>query len=333
MLEKRRRRESKALPFGKFLQLCRYGFFPSKDELYRFTRYDRALYVTDQQMLMTAYINGQHAIVLNDKVLFAHAVGPFVHVPKNFAFVDKRCLISLVPEIKDWSDIKALLIREKLLIVKPICGLGGKGIQLLHYDGRDFLSNGRKRPWREMINELSTAGDVIICEYIRQGEFANRLYPHTVNTIRMLSMRHPESNTSFIAAAAFRIGCSRSLPVDNLSAGGLVCDIDMASGRLGKAATGFFCYGRFHWLEMHPDTGLRMEGLVIVGWDRFCRKIEEVANQFPYLPYIAWDVALGYDEIVVIEGNAWTDVSIFQIYRPLLLNDRIGAFLKYYHII
>jgi len=332
-LERRRRLEFKALPFRKLLQLCRYGFFPNKDELYRFTRYGHALYVTDQQMLMTAHINGQQAIVLNNKLLFALVAGSLVHVPKIFAFVDKGLLISFVPEIKVWSDVKDLLIRKQRLIVKPIYGLGGKGVQLLQYDERDFLSNGQKKPWRGMIKEILTAGDVVICEFICQSEFANRLYPHTVNTIRMLSLRDPKSHNAFVAAAAFRVGCSRSLPVDNLSAGGIVCDIDMASGRLGKSATGFFGNGRFHWLEMHPDTGLRMEGLVIDGWDRICRKIEEVANYFPYLPYIAWDVALGYDDIVVIEANAWTDVSIFQIYRPLLLNKGFREFFKHYHIL
>ena len=35
-----------------------------------------------------------------------------------------------------------------------------------------------------------------------------------------------------------------------------------------------------------------------------------MANQFPYLAYIAWNVVLGYDKIFFIEGNAWTDVSI-----------------------
>jgi hypothetical protein len=71
----------------------------------------------------------------------------------------------------------------------------------------------------------------------------------------MLSSRYTKSNAAFFAAAVFCIGSSRSLPVNNLSAGGFVCDIDMASGRLGKAATGFFGNGLFHWLEMHPETG------------------------------------------------------------------------------
>ncbi|MBL0712098.1 MAG: hypothetical protein JJV98_00220 [Desulfosarcina sp.] len=332
-MEKRRRREAKNLPAGTYLKLCRDGFFPNKKELYQFSRYDRAQYISDQQMLMTAYINGEQAVLLNDKVLFKLVMGPFVHVPHNFAFVGEGRFISLDPEIKDLSDVKALLVRHRNLIVKPTSGLGGKGITLLQYGADGFLSNRRKRRWREISRTLLTAGDVIICEYIRQGQFANHLYPHTVNTIRMLSMRDPETGTSFIAAAAFRIGCSRSIPVDNISAGGLVCDIDLASGCLGKAATGFFGKGAFQWLEKHPDTGVRLEGLTLEGWDRICKKIQGVVDKFPYLPYIAWDVALGDDDIVVVEGNAWSDVSLFQIYRPLLRDRRIGAFLKHHQII
>jgi hypothetical protein len=334
LLEKRRRQEARTLPVKTYLSLCRDGFFPNKKYLYQFTHYKRKHYITDQQMLTTAYINGEQAVLLNDKVLFKLSMGSFVYIPHIFAFIDKGFFISLDPKIKDLSDIKDLLVQDKNLIVKPTKGLGGKGIKLLQYCGESFLSNGLKTTWCDISKKLLNSGDVIICEYIRQGEFANLLYPHTVNTIRMLSMRDPESGKSFIAAAAFRIGCSRSLPVDNISAGGIVCDIDLSSGRLGKAATGFFDKGPFRWIEKHPDTGVCMEGLILEGWEnRICNKVKWLADKFPHLPYVAWDVALRNDDIVVVEGNAWSDVSLFQIYRPLLLDSRIGTFFKFHQII
>ena len=333
LLEKRRRQEAKALQAGTYLKLCRGGFFPNKKHLYQFKHYDRELYVTDQQMLMTAYINAEQAVILSDKVLFELAMGPFVHVPHNFAFIHKGRLISLDPQIKNVSDVKALLVRDQCLVVKPTDGLGGKGIELLQHDSKGFSSNGRERNWQGIVKSLLASGDVIICEFIRQGAFANHLYPHSVNTIRMMSMFDTEAGGAFIAAAAFRIGSSRSFPVDNLSAGGIVCDIDMASGRLGKAATGFFGHGSFRWLDVHPDTGVRLEGLVLEDWDRISKTILSVADKFPHLPYIAWDVALGEEDIVAIEGNAWSDVSLFQIYRPLLLDERIDRFLRHHQIL
>ncbi|MFO7685971.1 MAG: sugar-transfer associated ATP-grasp domain-containing protein [Desulfobacterales bacterium] len=333
LLEKRRRQEAGALPVAKLLKLYRDGFFPNKQEMYLFARYDRSLYVSDQQILMTSHINGEQAEVLDDKVLFRLAMGRFVRVPNNFAFVHKGLLIPFDPGIKGSSDVKDLLVREKRLIAKPTRGLGGKGVNLLEYNGKDFLANGRKRSWSDLIEGLLTAGDLIICEYVRQGEFANLLYPHTVNTIRMLSLRDPEAKASFIAAAAFRVGCSRSLPVDNISAGGIVCGIDLDRGQLERAATGFFGNGRFQWLEEHPDTGMRLQGLILHGWEDICQKIRAAADNFPCLPYIAWDVALGEDDIIAIEANSWTDVSIFQIYRPLLLDKRIAAFFAWHHIV
>jgi hypothetical protein len=42
---------------------------------------------------------------------------------------------------------------------------------------------------------------------------------------------------------------------------------------------------------------------------------------------------LGEEDIVVIEGNAWSDVSLFQIYRPLLLDRRIERFLRHHQIL
>ena len=333
LLEKRRREEARRIALGAYLRLCLDGFFPNKWELYQFHQNRREKYVTDQQMLRTAYIDGEQTVLVNDKVIFELAMGKFVRIPHNFAFFNNGHLISLDPEINNLSDLKGLLERDKNLIAKPTYGLGGKGIIHLQHDENGFTSNGRKKNWHQIVTLLLNSGDVIVCEYVRQGVFANRLYPQTVNTIRMLSMRDPESGRAFIAAAAFRIGSLRSLPVDNISAGGIVCGIDLVEGRLGRAATGFFDQGPFRWIDKHPDTGLRLQGLTIPMWKSVCKQIEALADKFPRMPYVAWDVALGNDDIVVIEGNAWSDVSIFQINRPLLMDDRIVAFLKHHRII
>lgn len=333
LCKKRLRQNAKNLSIGTYIKLCLDGFLPNKKELYQFAQYDRKQYITDQQMLMTAYIDGEHAVLLNDKILFELVMGSFVHVPKNYAFVDRGRFISLDSKIKELYDIKELIVRDKKLIAKPTNGLGGKGIKLLQYNGEDFFSNGQKKDWHEISKALLLSGDVIICEYIRQSEFANYFYPHTVNTIRMLSMRDPESRKAFIAAAAFRIGSSLSSPVDNLSAGGIACDIDLVSGRLGKAAKGFYRSRSIQWVEKHPDTGARFAGHTIEGWSQICMTITGIADKFPQLPYIAWDVAMGKDDIVVIEGNTWSDVAFFQIYRPLLLDKRIESFLKHHKII
>jgi len=331
LFKKRLRQNAKNLPIGTYLQLCLDGFLPNKKEMYQFTQYDRKQYISDQQMLMTAYIDGENAVLLNDKILFELLMGSFVHVPKNFAFFDRERFISLDSEIKELCDIKELLVRDKNLIAKPTNGVGGQGIKLLHYNGEGFFSNGQKKDWHEISKTLLMSGDVIICEYIRQSEFANYFYPHTVNTIRMLSMRDPESGKAFIAAAVLRIGTSLSSPVDNVSAGGIACDIDLVSGRLGKALKGF--YRSIQCVGKHPDTGARFEGHTIEGWTRICRTIQGAADKFPQLPYIAWDVAMGNDDIVVIEGNAWSDVALFQVYRPLLLDRRIESFFKHHKII
>lgn len=332
LLAKRRREEARKLTLAAYLRLCRDGFFPNKSELYDFDKYPREKYINDQQMLRTAHINGEEAVLLEDKILFELAIGRFVHVPPNYFYWDKGHFVSLNPDIKDMDDVKEFLKRQKSLIIKPTHGLGGKGIVHLQFDQDGFSFNGCKKSWRQIALRLVTSGDIIGCEYVRQGAFASRLYPQTVNTMRMLSMRNPESGLAFIAAAVFRIGCSRSWPVDNISSGGIVCDIDIDKGCLGRAATGFYDKGPFRWIDKHPDTGIRMQGLTIDGWARICNQVETLADKFPRLPYIAWDIALGDRDIIVIEGNAWSDVSLFQIYRPLLLDNRIDAFLKHHYV-
>jgi hypothetical protein len=176
-------------------------------------------------------------------------------------------------------------------------------------------------------------GDTLICEYVQQGRFAGELNPRTVNTIRAITMFDPAEGRPFIAAAALRIGTTESFPVDNIGAGGVFCNIDLATGTLHKVIIDFFRGVRPRSASRHPETGAVCEGKTIPDWPRVSAEIVSLASRLPILPYIAWDVALLDRGISIIEGNQWGDLAWFQIERPLLADDRIRRFLRHHSVL
>ena len=99
--------------------------------------------------------------------------------------------------------------------------------------------------------------------------------------------------------------------------------IDIKSGTLSSARS----YRNNDNVKNHPDTNSQIEGVVIPKWNEIKGKIIDIANKFPYINFIAWDVAVTDDGFSVIEGNASTGLPIFQMFKPLR-DEKLGEFYK-----
>jgi len=220
------------------------------------------------------------------------------------------------------------------LILKPyIYSDGGRGVLLLESDESGSISlNGSKITVNELSNVVCKMKRYIVCEYIVQSEYGKKLYSETVNTIRIVTMIDPKTKQPFIATAVQRIGTLQSNPVDNWSSGGLSALIDLETGVLGKAVR-YPNSERLEWHQTHPDTGDPIEGIRVPNWGDIKDKILRISSKFPYLEYVGWDIVPFDDDILIIEANNCTDVNLLQVHRPLLRNEMITNFYKYYKII
>ena len=326
-----RPRSALLLPPHITLALLARGFFPDRYFVYRLDVNRWSDYLSDRLNVFWAGIDGPFTIALHDKVIFTFVFGRFVRVPKLYALVRSGKVRRLDKGGAAPGDLVELLRREGRLIVKPPNQGGGLGVRLLeHREGR-FFRDCEALSEAETRATLMGSGDLMISEVVCQGAYARALYPHTVNTVRLLTMLDPDSGVAFLAAAVQRIGCRASIPVDNSARGGLVADIDLASGRLSQAVR--LKSEPCEWLDRHPETGVVFDQQVIPAWSQVCATILGVAAHVPMLPLIAWDVALLDDGIVVIEGNYTSAVDFFQAFRPLLANSRVRAFLAHHRVL
>lgn len=328
----RRRQEAKSLPIRTRMALYRRGFFPNKYQLYQLDKNNWKLFVTDKQMLRSSRIDGDYGIILDDKVLFELMMHHFVSVPRNFAMIYGGKLVWLDGDQEKDRDLFELVKQQKKVMIKPTDKSSGWGIQLMEFRDGNNWQNGRAIDEKSLQDTFFESGEIIVSEYVRQGAYANKLYPETVNTIRMLTMLDPESQIPFVAAAIQRIGCAKFIPVDNISSGGMACNIDLKTGRLGKASK-VFAETPFRWFDQHPETKVIFEDQVVPDWNSICIKMLDLAGKLPMLPYIAWDIAILDDGITVIEGNRWADVGCFQIHQPLFADHRVRNFFKHHNVL
>ena len=73
--------------------------------------------------------------------------------------------------------------------------------------------------------------------------------------------------------------------------------------------------------------------MVVPNWDNVKKSIVDIANSFDFLNYVGWDLVVTNEGIKIIEGNNYSDVNILQIHKPLLVDERVKKFYKYYGIL
>ena len=314
------------------LKLLMRGFLSESRIIYDLKKNTINNYLSDFDRLKTSTINGKYSIILNDKMLFELLMKDYLNIPVSLGFIQKGTVIYFGKKgIDNFCSLMDYLDFAKVFVVKPIYGGGGKGVLIIKKDDGNLFINERKSSIDEIKDIFSKLNDYFISEYVVQGHYGRNLYPHSLNTIRIVTMILPESNKPFIPIAVQRIGNKTSAPTDNWTQGGFSAEINLETGELGKCVA-YPINGQLEWHSKHPETGHQIEGKIIPKWAMIRDTILNAAGKIP-LKYIGWDVAVTDNGYKVLEGNNCTDVNLLQVHRPILLDERVKKFFKYYHII
>lgn len=208
--------------------------------------------------------------------------------------------------LSEWSGLRGF--------GKPIRGQFGGGTFTLDVDEGRIRLNGEPATPSEVQDRVQER--VLLQERIEQREELSALYPGCINTVRLITA-HKDGRV-FPFHAALRLGANGSV-VDNWSAGGLIIDLDLETGRLverGFYKPGLQPPGAAIAATRHPDTGVVFEGYQIpdfaVARDLVCRFHRDLDG----LLTIGWDVAFTPAGPVIIEGNTHWDGRIYMASDP-----------------
>lgn len=276
------------------------GVLPSHYHLFRFDTMERRRfkdYMDDphapllRPKLWSALWKKTHYILVHDKYLFSclceHHGLP---CPQCHGLVKRDAL----PEAR--AFLKELMQENGLerVVLKPVLGLMGKGIHFVSLKDVDALD--RIIEHDEVDDENS---DYLVQEVIRQHPDLEKINPHSVNSVRIVTFLTRDNRVE-IVAAMLRTSSSTS-PVDNFSAGGVVVGIDVETGRLKREGMAAAPPGR--GLTRHPMTGTEFSGYQLPYWDELKKTVAKAQRVFHYIKSIGWDIALTLEGPVIIEAN------------------------------
>lgn len=317
------------VPLGKKLKANLFGgYLADQHVLYDFDNNDRSEYLSEFDWYKSRYINEPFQHMLDNKVVCTEVLKHYVRVPEIFVGKNHHRIIKYDSKVQTYEDIIHLLQREGKLFIKPINAGKGKGVYLLQSrDGKLFVDDNEKSE-ADLVRFLKRDDNWIITESISQSAFLDGIYDKTTNTIRLITLRDIESNEFKVFFAVQRIGTSKTIPVDNGSRGGLVAKIDLESGELSVAKS-------LHSLEshvVHPDSKSQIQGIRIPDWETIKDEVLALANRFPFMNFIAWDILLMEEGFCIIEANTSSGVNIIQLWGGQR-NQELGEFYRHYHVI
>lgn len=319
-------------PIKKLALAIRGGYLLDQSVIYDFDHNERTDYLSEFDWYRSRWINEPFDQMCNNKIICTEVLEEYVYVPKNLLMKNRGRMVSLQAETADgWrsnDDVLKLMGEYECLFMKPLAAGKGKGVYRLEYiDGKPAV-DGKPMGEDAFMKYLDSSDGWFLCEGVHQSKFLDSIYDKTTNTIRFITLREPETGNYKVFFAVQRIGTYETIPVDNGSRGGLVSHINLETGELSEARS----LQALDVHECHPDSGAPIKGAVIPNWDGIKEEMLNLARQFPWMNFIAWDILLTEKGICIIEANTSSGVNIIQLWGPQR-NGELGDFYRFHGVI
>lgn len=237
---------------------------------------------------------------MRDKQIFNRIYAPFIH----------RAWMDMANASCD--DFMAFMENLDQIIAKPASANCGRGVELLRREDFQDLA--------QMYDHLQVTRAGIIEEVIRQHPLVSAIYPHSVNTYRIVTVLR--DGAAHVVYGFIRIGNGGQF-VDNINAGGMAAPIDPETGVIRYAAydKNGNCY------DAHPATGHPIAGHALPYWKEATEMCLSAAQLIPQLGYVGWDIAVSETGPQLIEGNEFPGHDILQM--PPHVPDKIGMLPRF----
>lgn len=209
--------------------------------------------------------------------------------------------VVLIQGEKDRELFDDFVSKHRDLIIKPVDQSLGKGIYTAYL--------GSEEDSEKLFNTLSLEESVIIEERIHQCKTMSMLHPHSVNTVRILTVINRDGTPSLVDSF-LKIGRAGKC-VDNGGQGGILAAVDIEYG----IVTSIGVTENLEEFIFHPDTGAAIVGFSLPEWDQAKMLAKELALVVPEQRLVGWDLAHTEDGWVMVEGNSCSMFVGWQLTR------------------
>lgn len=243
--------------------------------------------------------------VLDNKLFFDLFYRQFnINLPSILMYNYKRMFVIgnkrvIVNSIKEFNELLEMVFInsasfDSIIIKKTGASSGGSNIYKIYHHQLQTDS--------QTINEIYQiiiVSEFLFQECIRQHPEMNKLSPSSLNTLRMDTFIDSEGNIDIISGMVRMSGSNNY--VDNVSSGGCFVAIDLDNGKLKKCA--YNIIGPKVLLQ-HPVTNTVFENFTIPYFDEAKELVIKTARLMPLLRLVGWDVGIGENGPLIIEGNS-----------------------------
>lgn len=235
----------------------------------------------------------------NKGVLYAELAEEGFPVPENIGILNPFDINKLKYRELDKNSLKTLLEEPVQYVLKPTELSEGRGIY--------FLNPGEERinSPEQVLNKVKNR-EYLLQRYVNQHPLFNRIYPHSVNTLRIVSFNH--SGAVFIWGAVLRVGLDGN-KTDNWHGGGLGIKVEGGKLREGVLVKG----AEIMFVKRHPTTGFEFFDLEIPFWSECIEVVKRGARAFADTRAIGWDVAVTENGPLILEANVPFGAELLQM--------------------
>ena len=196
---------------------------------------------------------------------------------------------------------------KKEIIVKPIDGCGGVGVELININ---------KNKLKSIYNKLIKNKQLLVEEKIIQHKDMSKLNSTSVNTLRIVT--YFDGDKTHILNIVLKIGNGGI--TDNFSSGSMYTFIK--NGKIIVPAID----RDDNVFKVHPISHINLIDYTIPNYEQAIEIVSECAKIVPEMKYVGWDVAITKNGASLIEGNCYP--GIYQI-KPSFVTEKCGLVKTY----
>ncbi|AVR00343.1 hypothetical protein OBCHQ24_15475 [Oceanobacillus iheyensis] len=253
---------------------------------------------------------------------------------KNFyhSIFEKKCMPNIVlrningnfydqeyTRIENTRVKKYLMNHEGVYIVKPSLDTqGGKNIKKLIVNNDNIEFDGIEYQNIDILSRYYNK-DFLIQEIIEQHEVLADIYKHSLNTIRIVTLR--DKDKIICGSAVIRFGNEKRI-VDNK---GIACGIDV-DGKINYYAT----YLDMSKCNKHPYTNANFSGVQIPNYSGLKDLVRSLHSKLLYFDLVSWDIAIDKNgNFKMVEFNLkGQEINFHQINNGPLLGQNTKTLLE-----
>lgn len=328
---KERRKSTSRIFWEQCRNIAKYGnpeffYFPygldvkSKQECNGYLNYE-PFYNKRESLNFSNKVNC--TCILRDKILFnifANGIG--IATPENEFYTVNGQLFDF--KTKKQLTVDELCQKDHDLFCKLVDGECGNGVFQLHIQQGKVFINGNLSA-REELEKRFSQGRYIAQTVIKQHSLMDQLHPQSINSMRLITVRSLKDRTIHVFPSILRIGTGNSI-VDNTSQGGLAVGVDLQTGRLKQY--GFYKPQFGLKVDIHPDSHIRFDQFVIPHFKEAVSQAVYFHSMLPGLHSVGWDIAIGDNGPIFIEGNDNWEINGPQICNGGLMKEFKNLFYK-----